>query len=142
MPSTKAEQGSGYTNERESYRYALDGNLTTKWCDNGSEKPWMIADLGEEKTIAGFELFHAGAGGESSDWNTRDYDLLVSSDGVNWINVVQRRGNTEDSSKDAIALVEARYVKLSLEKAEQNGKVARIYDWQIIGVNDTGIINQ
>ena len=142
LPSTKAEHGSGYTNERESYRYALDGNLTTKWCDNGSEKPWMIADLGEEKTIAGFELFHAGAGGESSDWNTRDYDLLVSSDGVNWINVVQRRGNTEDSSKDAIALVEARYVKLSLEKAEQNGKVARIYDWQIIGVNDTGIINQ
>lgn len=142
LPSTQATQGSGYTNERESYRYALDGDLTTKWCDNGSEKPWMIADLGGQKTIAGFELFHAGAGGESPEWNTRDYDISVSNDGTNWTNVVQRRGNTENSSKDAIALVEARYVKLSLEKAEQNGKVARIYDWQIIGVNGTGIINQ
>ncbi|MDA9471349.1 endo-beta-N-acetylglucosaminidase [Enterococcus sp. 5H] len=142
LPSTQATQGSGYTNERESYRYALDGDLTTKWCDNGSEKPWMIADLGGQKTIAGFELFHAGAGGESPEWNTRDYDISVSNDGTNWTNIVQRRGNTENSSKDAIALVEARYVKLSLEKAEQNGKVARIYDWQIIGVNGTGIINQ
>lgn len=142
LPSTQATQGSGYTNERESYRYALDGDLTTKWCDNGSEKPWMIADLGGQKTIAGFELFHSGAGGESPEWNTRDYDILVSNDGTNWTNVVQRRGNTENSSKDAIALIEARYVKLSLEKAEQNGKVARIYDWQIIGVNGTGIISQ
>lgn len=142
LPSTKAEQGSGYTNERESYRYALDGDLTTKWCDNSSEKPWMIADLGAQKTIAGFELFHAGAGGESPEWNTRDYDISVSSDGISWTTIIQHRGNTENSSKDAVALVEARYVKLSLEKAEQNGNVARIYDWQIMGVNGTGIITQ
>lgn len=142
LPSTKATQGSGYTNERESYRYALDGSLRTKWCDNGSKKPWMIADLGGQKTIAGFELFHAGAGGESPEWNTRDYDISVSNDGISWTTVVQHRGNTENSSKDAIALVEARYVKLSLEKAEQNGTVARIYDWQIIGVNGTGIVSR
>ncbi|MGX7245010.1 endo-beta-N-acetylglucosaminidase [Enterococcus quebecensis] len=140
LPTTTATQGSGYTNERESYPFALDGHLNTKWCDNGSDKPWMIADLGAQKTIAGFELFHAGAGGESSEWNTRDYDISVSSDGNNWMTVVQRRNNTEDSSKDAIKLVEARYVKLSLEKAEQNGKTARIYDWQIIGVNQMGIV--
>ncbi|OJG68229.1 hypothetical protein RV09_GL001476 [Enterococcus moraviensis] len=140
LPTTTATQGSGYTNESESYRFALDGELKTKWCDNGTEKPWMIADLGAVKTISGFELFHAGAGGESSDWNTRDYDILVSRDGNDWIPVVQHRGNTENQSKDAISLVEARYVKLSLEKAEQNGKTARIYDWQIIGVDQTGII--
>lgn len=141
LPETTATQGSGYTNDRESYRFALDGNLNTKWCDNSSDKPWMIADLGAVKTISGFELFNAGAGGESSDWNTRDYDISVSLDGNNWTDVVQHRGNTADSSKDAISLVEARYVKLSLEKAEQNGKTARIYDWQILGVNQTGIMN-
>ncbi|WP_206912628.1 hypothetical protein IGL98_000455 [Enterococcus sp. DIV0840] len=140
LPTTTATQGSGYTNDRESYRFALDGNLNTKWCDNGSEKPWMIADLGALKTISGFELFHAGAGGESPEWNTRDYDISVSNDGNDWTTVVQHRGNTANSSKDAIGLVEARYVKLSLEKAEQNGKTARIYDWQIIGVNQIGII--
>ncbi|MGX7263360.1 endo-beta-N-acetylglucosaminidase [Enterococcus crotali] len=140
LPTTTATQGSGYTNERESYRFALDGDPKTKWCDNGSDKPWMIADLGAEKTISGFELFHAGAGGESSDWNTRDYDISVSHDGSDWTTVVQHRGNTANNSKDAIGLIEARYVKLSLEKAEQNGKTARIYDWQIIGVDQTGII--
>ncbi|WP_430603103.1 hypothetical protein IGJ02_000420 [Enterococcus sp. DIV0724b] len=141
LPTTTATQGSGYTNDRESYRFALDGDVTTKWCDNANDKPWMIADLGAVKTISGFALFHAGAGGESPEWNTRDYDISVSRDGNNWTTVVQHRGNTSDSSRDAISLVEARYVKLSLEKAEQNGKTARIYDWQIIGVNQTGIVN-
>ncbi len=140
LPTTTADQGSGYTNEGESYRFALDGNLKTKWCDNSSDKPWMIADLGTVKTIAGFELFHAGAGGESSEWNTREYDISVSDDGSNWRTVVQKRGNILDHSKDAIGLVEARYVKLVLEKAEKNGKTARIYDWQIIGVDQTGIV--
>ncbi|WP_086443723.1 endo-beta-N-acetylglucosaminidase [Candidatus Enterococcus lemimoniae] len=140
LPTTTATQGSGYTNDSESYRFVLDGNVKTKWCDNSSDQPWMIADLGAVKTIAGFELFHAGAGGESPEWNTRDYDISVSSDGNNWTTVVQHRGNIENSSRDAIGLVEARYVKLSLEKAEQNGKTARIYDWQIIGVDQTGII--
>ncbi|EOL50401.1 endo-beta-N-acetylglucosaminidase [Enterococcus caccae] len=140
LPTTTATQGSGYTNDQESYRFALDGDIKTKWCDNANDKPWMIADLGAVKTISGFELFHAGAGGESPEWNTRDYDISVSSDGKNWLTVVQHRGNTSNSSKDAIGLVEARYAKLSLEKAEQNGKTARIYDWQIIGVNQTGIV--
>ncbi|MBO0470191.1 discoidin domain-containing protein [Enterococcus sp. DIV0242_7C1] len=140
LPTTSATEGSGYTNERESYRYALDGDLSTKWCDNSSDEPWMIADLGAVKTIAGFELSHAGAGGESSEWNTKDYDILISNDKQTWTSVVQMRGNRADVSKDAIRLVEARYVKLSLEKAEQNGKTARIYDWQIIGVNQTGIV--
>nr|MBO1355038.1 discoidin domain-containing protein [Enterococcus sp. DIV0212c] len=140
LPTTTATQGSGYTNDRESYRFALDGDVKTKWCDNANDKPWMIADLGATKTISGFELFHAGAGGESSEWNTRDYAISVSNDGNNWTTVVQHRGNTADNSRDAISLVEARYVKLSLEKAEQNGKTARIYDWQIIGVNQTGIV--
>ncbi|MEI5994401.1 endo-beta-N-acetylglucosaminidase [Candidatus Enterococcus mansonii] len=140
LPTTSANEGSGFTNENESYRYAIDGDQTTKWCDNGSEKPWMVVDLDGTKTISGFTLFHAGAGGESVEWNTREYDISVSSDGQNWTNVVQRRGNTENISKEAISLIEGRYVKLSLEKAEQNGKTARIYDWQIIGVNQTGMI--
>ena len=141
LPMTTATQGSGYTNENESYQYALDNNLATKWCDNSSDIPWMVADLGTVKTIAGFVLSHAGAGGESSEWNTRDYDILVSGDGVEWTPVVQRRGNVENVSQDAIGLVEARYVKLSLKKAEGNGHTARIYDWQILGVDKTGILN-
>ncbi|MFD2307831.1 endo-beta-N-acetylglucosaminidase [Enterococcus termitis] len=142
LPTTTATEGSGYTNDGESYRFALDGDLSTKWCDNSSDKPWMIVDLGSVKTIAGFELFHAGAGGESAEWNTQEYDISVSEDGKNWTTVVQKRGNKADTSQDAIRLVEARYVKLELKKAEQNGKTARIYDWQIIGVDQTGIVKR
>ncbi|MFD1901612.1 discoidin domain-containing protein [Enterococcus termitis] len=93
LPTTTATEGSGYTNDGESYRFALDGDLSTKWCDNSSDKPWMIVDLGSVKTIAGFELFHAGAGGESAEWNTQEYDISVSEDGKNWTTVVQKRGN-------------------------------------------------
>ena len=142
LSTTSATEGSGYTNDGESYRYALDGNLSTKWCDNSHDVPWMVADLGENKTISGFELAHAGAGGENSEWNTREYEIQVSGDGTTWQTVVEHRGNTENTSRDAIKPLEARYVKLILNKAEQNGRVARIYDWQILGVNQTGLIEK
>jgi len=135
LDGVKAIAGSGYTNENEDYSHGLDGDLTTKWCDNASDNPYMVVDLGSKMTLTGFELYNAATGGESSDWNTKDYDILVSNDNENWTPIVEHRNNTADISKDAISKTEARYVKLSLLSAEQNGRTARIYDFKILGVN-------
>lgn len=53
---------------------AVDGNLKTKWCVK-SEPSWLEIDLGEKHTISGWKIQHAGAGGEASDLNTRNFSL-------------------------------------------------------------------
>lgn len=139
LPDVTATEGSGFTNASENYQKALDGNLSTKWCDNGSKNPYMIVDLGAVKTITGFALHNAQAGGENAEWNTKDYDILVSDDKENWETVVEHRNNTAAISQDTIAKVEARYVKLYLQKAESSGNTARIYEFQILGINGKDI---
>lgn len=130
---------SGYTNQNETPMQALDGDLLTKWCDNANDQPWMSVDLGREVSLTSFKLFHAEAGGENAEWNTRDYEILVSHDNKNWTQVVHQDKNTKGITEDSIPLTEARYVKLKLNKAEQTGKVARIYDFEILGYDKTGI---
>ena len=44
------------------------------------------------QAIQSFTVRHAGAGGESAAWNTRDFDLQVSADGTNWTTVVPGPG--------------------------------------------------
>ncbi|ALB28529.1 endo-beta-N-acetylglucosaminidase, partial [Companilactobacillus heilongjiangensis] len=139
LDGVSATEGSGFTNENEDFSHAIDGDLTTKWCDNSHENPFMIVDLGNTKTITGFELYNAATGGEDSAWNTKDYDILVSNDKQNWTTVVEHRNNTLDISKDAISKTEARYVKLFIHKAEQSGNTARIYGFKIMGVDQTGV---
>ncbi|MGX7417472.1 endo-beta-N-acetylglucosaminidase [Carnobacterium gallinarum] len=134
-----ATEASGYTNKNESPKQALDGDLLTKWCDNAHDQPWMSVDLGKPVSIVGFKLYHAEAGGENAEWNTRDYEILVSQDNQNWSEVVHQDKNTKGITEDSIPLTEARYIKLKLNKAEQTGKVARIYDFEIWGYQKTGI---
>lgn len=139
LPGVSATEGSGYTNDNENYSKAIDGDLSTKWCDNSNENPFMIVDLGGKKTITGFELYNAATGGEDSNWNTKDYDILISNDKQNWTTVVEHRGNRADISKDAITKFEGRYVKLFIHKAEQSGNTARIYGFKILGLNRIGL---
>ena len=139
LPESIGIDGSGYTNPSEGYDFALDDNLDTKWCDNSSDNPYMIVDLGAVKTITGFTLYNAAAGGEDAEWNSKDYDISVSSDGVDFVNVVEHRNNKEDISVDSIAKTEARYVKLYLHRAEQNGNTSRIYEFQIWGINGSDV---
>ncbi|MBF0780457.1 MULTISPECIES: discoidin domain-containing protein [unclassified Granulicatella] len=138
LPNVTAN-GSGFTNNSESYRFAFDDKLNTKWCDNRNEHPYMTVDLGSKKTITGFELHHAQAGGENSEWNTKDYDILVSDDGQNWTTVVEHRNNTKAVTQDSIPKIEGRYVKLFIQKAEFTGNTARIYEFKIFGINKTNV---
>ncbi|MFB8374917.1 endo-beta-N-acetylglucosaminidase [Paenibacillus taichungensis] len=116
---------------------AIDGKVTdnSKWCALGNQPHWLQVDLGKEHQISGFVIKHAESGGEWSGFNTSDYSIQVSADGVNWSDVVHVKGNTAAETTDAIALVKARYVKLNVLKPTQGGDTAaRIYEFEVHGL--------
>lgn len=39
----------------------------------------LTIDLGAEKLVKFVRIFHAGAGGESTEWNTDHFEILISS---------------------------------------------------------------
>ena len=92
----------------------------------------MELDLGKVYTITAFELAHAQRGGESKSMNSRDFYIETSVDGENYDRVVEVKDNIEDLTKHQ-TIAKARFVRLVLDKAEQNGNVARIYEFRVIG---------
>jgi hypothetical protein len=111
---------------------SVSGGNSDKWCSFGSSRWWRV-DLGSAVAIRTFTIRHAGAGGEGTDLNTRDYDIQVSTDASTWTTVAQARGNTASVSTHTVAAT-ARYVRLNVLTAEQNGNgAARIYEFEVYG---------
>jgi hypothetical protein len=112
----------------------VSGGIYEKWCSLAAPK-WLQVNLGYSRTISWISIRNAGAGGETASWNTRDYNLLVSDDGVTWTTVAQVRGNTADSS--GVQLTSpfiAQYVRLDVITPTQNtDSAARIYEFEIYG---------
>jgi alpha-mannosidase len=127
----------GQMNAGEAAYLINDGNISTKWCynDGTTKVHWNVIDLGSDRLIDGFKLYHAGAGGETTDWNTRDYKILVSSDNTNWTTVVTRTGSKDNITEDLLtAPVVGRYVRFEATKPTNTGDVAvRIYELQVYG---------
>jgi alpha-mannosidase len=120
-------------NRSERAENATDEDVSTKWCDNGSSNPkYIVVDLGVERTLRGWSVFHAGL--EGSEFITRDFDLQVKlKQDEEWRTVDSVTGNKSlETDRKLPGEVKARYVKLNIIKGEQNfGNVARIYDFQV-----------
>jgi F5/8 type C domain-containing protein len=72
---------------------------------------------------------HSGAGGEKASWNTRDFDIQVSTNGTTWTNVVSARGNTANVTTHTITPVGARYVRVNvLTPTSDSDTAARIFE--------------
>jgi predicted alpha-1,2-mannosidase len=109
---------------------SVSGGTGDKWCSTGTAKWWQV-DLGSATPVKTVTIQHAGAGGESASWNTRDYDIQASSDGSSWTTIVQARGNTAGVTTHAVN-VTARYLKLTVLTPEQgSGGAARIYEFEV-----------
>lgn len=109
---------------------SVSGGPSDKWCSGAADKWWQV-DLGSATAINTITIKHAGAGGESVSWDTRDYDIQVSSDGSIWQTLVQQRGNTSDLTTHQVSTT-ARYVKLTVLAAEQSGGgAARIFEVEV-----------
>ncbi|MFI5907503.1 GH92 family glycosyl hydrolase [Dactylosporangium sp. NPDC051541] len=109
---------------------SVSGGTSDKWCSTSTGKWWRV-DLGGNATLRSVTIRHAGAGGESTSWNTRDYDVQSSTDGTTWTTIVQARGNTASVTTHTVNTT-ARYLRLNVIAAEQSGTggAARIYEFE------------
>jgi predicted alpha-1,6-mannanase (GH76 family) len=121
----------------EGPEHAIDGGSRgmSKWCAPGASGQALRIDLGAVQTMTGFRLRHAGAGGENVAWNTRDFSIETSADGVEWTAAVAVTGNTENITDHPIPSVEARYARLLISTAQTapDAVAARIYEFEILG---------
>jgi hypothetical protein len=117
---------------------AIDGSSRwdSKWCAPGAGGQTLSVDLGAARKIVGFRLRHAGAGGESSAWNTRDFELDTSADGQAWSRAVTVVGNTANITTHPIVPITSRYVRLHVTTAGTgaDASAARIYELEVFGI--------
>jgi hypothetical protein len=110
----------------------VDGNVAndSKWCSKSNNR-WLQIDLGSVKQVNQFFIKHASEGGETQSYNTKAYQILVSTDGTNWTQVVNVTNNMSGITVDKITAVPARYVKLVVTTPTQTkNAAARIYDFE------------
>jgi hypothetical protein len=130
--------GSAPCSSTETPAMAFDGSSgwDSKWCSGGAGGQELSVDLGVSRTIVGFRVRHAGAGGESSGWNTRDFEINTSSDSVTWTPAVAVTGNTDDVTTHLVQALNVRYVELHVTTAQTSADApaARIYELEVFGV--------
>lgn len=86
---------------------AVDGLEHTRWSSATVDDMWFYVDLGETKQVSRVII----------NWQTpaETYKILISNDGVNWVNVIENDGllTAASKGKDIIEFQqsEARYVK-------------------------------
>ena len=124
-----------FVNENEAPQFAVDGDISKKWCATGSAPHEITIDLGSVNTVSALDVSHAEAGGESADMNTKSYAIYTSEDGTGFEEVRSVTKNTAGTTHDAFAPVKARFVKLVINKPTQgNDSAARIYEIEVYGL--------
>ncbi|MET7394810.1 carbohydrate-binding protein [Dactylosporangium sp. NPDC005572] len=108
----------------------VNGGNADKWCSLGASKWWRV-DLGSSQNVGRIVVRHAGAGGENTAFNTRDYDLQASTDGNTWTTVAQVRGNTANVTTSTFTPLNTRYLRINVIAPTSNADTAaRIYEFE------------
>lgn len=124
----------------------------SKWCSN-STQGYAVIDLGENKTIQRWVVYHANCpgAGESVDMNTVDFDFqyapddggaLLDPDDSASVERVKRldytvadavTGNKQDvTDRNLDEPITARYIKLNVTKSDNSAwKAIRIYEFEV-----------
>lgn len=130
-------EADAYVNDNEAPQFAVDGDVTKKWCATGGAPHEITLDLGEVRTVSAVDVYHAEAGGESPDMNTKSYAVCVSEDGAAFEEVRTVTRNTAGTTHDTFAPVNARFVKLVVNKPTQGSdSAARIYEVEVYGLEE------
>jgi putative alpha-1,2-mannosidase len=120
-----AATASAMCNANESPAKAINGTWTggnsDKWCDNTSAVPWLQIDLRASRRLDRVVIHHAGDGGESTQWNSQDFVVSVSSDGTIFTPVAIVNGSSANATTHEFTALDARHVKLELITAIQIG---------------------
>jgi lysyl endopeptidase len=131
----KPATGSTPCNANEGPAKAVNGSVSggnsDKWCSHTVPR-FLQVDLGSNTTVGGFVIKHAGAGGESTTFNTRAYTIQVGPDVNNLTTVVTVTANTASITRHTIAARSARIVRLNVTTPTQNTNTgARIYELEV-----------
>jgi hypothetical protein len=132
--------GSAPCSPTESAGNVVDGKLAddSKWCSHAAERLLQV-DLGVKRPIATIVLAHAGLGAESTERNTRDYELDVSDDASSWTRVIAVTGNRASRTQHALSGIRARHVRLRIATPNSGAdEGARIYELEVRGPAPTG----
>lgn len=115
---------------------AVDGIVTddSKWCSTqniGSQ--WLMLDLGSNHNINRWVVKHSSEGGEIAGYNTKDFKLQKSNDGVNFVDVDTVTLNTDGITDRTVAEFNTRYVRLyiTIPQTSLNYPAARIYEFEL-----------
>ncbi|WP_051367693.1 GH92 family glycosyl hydrolase [Hamadaea tsunoensis] len=139
----KPATGSAACNTNEGPAKAVNGSVTggtsDKFC-SAATGAYLQVDLGQSYAISSFTVRHAGAGGESASWNTKDFDIQTSADGSTWTTVVQARANTANVSTHAVTAT-GRYVRMNVLNGTQTSATpTRIYEFEVYGTPGSGSV--
>lgn len=127
-PATADSQCADDESPAKAVNGSWTGGGTDKWCSLGTTK-WLRADLQAERQLGRVVVRHSAAGGEKAAWNTRDFDVQVSTDGTTWTTVAAPRGNTAAVTTHTFTPRPARYVRVNvLTPTSDTDRAARIYE--------------
>jgi hypothetical protein len=131
----KSVSGSAGCNSAEAPGKAVDGVIAgnSKWCS--STTPLQLqADLGSAQTVSAFVVKNAGLGGEGTNWNTGGFTISTSTDGTNFSTAVTVTGSRASRSYQPIPSRTARYIRLDVTAAANDGSTtARVYELEAYG---------
>ncbi|QGN49624.1 DUF1080 domain-containing protein [Micromonospora sp. WMMC415] len=117
---------------------SVSGGNGDKWCSKGATKHLQV-DLGAGRDVNRFVVRHAGAGGENTAWNTKDFTIATSTDGSTWTTRTTVTGNTASTTTHDVTAVAARYVRLNITAPTSTTDVAaRIYEFEVYGPGGAG----
>jgi hypothetical protein len=124
--ATKSNQASCNANEgpAKAVNGSVSGGNSDKWCSTAAGAKSLEVDLGATESIKKFTLKHAGAGGESAAFNTRNFTLEISTGGGIWSTVATVTSNTAATTDHAVS-ANARWIRVTTTDA-----VARIYEFE------------
>ncbi len=116
---------------------AVDGTMNDihdKWSSTGPAPFWLKVDLGDYYTVSTWSVYHAGAFGENSSYNTENFSLQTSVDGNNWVNIDSVYDNIASITVRNITPFITRYLRLYITTPSQNSDPnARIYEFNVYG---------
>jgi hypothetical protein len=129
----KPATGAAACNTNEGPAKAVNGSVSggnsDKWCSSAATKSLQV-DLGSDSALTKLVVRHAGSGGESATFNTKDFDLAVSANGTTWTTVATVRDNTSGSTEHTIS-ASGRYLRLTVVTGAQSGSnIARVYEFE------------
>lgn len=137
----KIHSFSSQTGDSESAAKLIDNDLSTKWCDNNSSKPWVILELPDLYEVDKFVMWDC----KTKEENYRNIDQYVvsvsteSPDKGEWTEVTNTKNRKCENVKvDEFASQKARYVKLEARRPDDDNAV-RVYGFDVYGTLCTGV---